>query len=408
MSAMTPLAPGTLLEGRFEIESLLNTGGFALIYRAVDLEKDEYVVVKECAPQGLAYRDESGMVLPLTQAAAAMREHILTNFRTEAQVLAKLTAAGIENITDYVADFEANGTHYIVMGEAVGYDLHRWAESYRQQGKPFPAQALENILTDMLEVLTKVHACGFFHCDIKPANIVIDEEGELTLIDFGAVRTAEQQHDDTVQVSPGFSPPEFYPSHRAQIGPWTDMYMLAALFYDIIAGRAPEPANERAVVDRTPRLSANPALHKIYRDSFLISIDKALAVDYQQRFASAKQWEAAYLAMKSGRQLIRANAHPGRQRAHRKAGRLRANNSRGPLAMGVRPPGAAAKQSPLAAAVVRPTAARPAAGVRPAAPLAGGVRPIAPVPQVSAGGPPWGLILLFFALVAVAVMMLLK
>ncbi len=336
---LTTLAPGALLQGRFEVESLLNTGGFSLIYRVLDRAANRYIVVKECAPEGVVYRDEAGQILPLTAEAAALMQQLDYNSKYEAYVLSTLTAQGVTNIPSYVADFEENGTHYIAMEEARGADLHQWAQYYRRQGMPFPAKALEEILTALLTVLQRVHDCGFYHCDVKPANIVIDEEGTLVLIDFGAVRTAEQQHGAGVQVSPGFSPPEFYPGHRGHIGPWTDIYMLAALFYEIISGRAPEPANERAVVDRTPRLAADPALHQIYRDSFLISIDKALSLEYKDRFASAELWQQAYSILKSGPKLRRSTQEDlsvtGSASLRRaRHSHLRKVNNHGPLAGG--------------------------------------------------------------------------
>ncbi len=364
---LTALAPGALLHGRFEVESLLNMGGFSLIYRALDREANRYIVVKECAPEGVVYRDEAGQILPLTTEGAELMQRLGYNSKYEAYVLSTLTAQGVANITSYVADFEENGTHYIAMEEAVGSDLHQWAQYYRQQRVPFPAKALEQILTAVLEVLQKVHDCGFYHCDVKPANIVIDQEGNLMLIDFGAVRTAEQQHDGSVQVSPGFSPPEFYPGHRAHIGPWTDIYMLAALFYEIISGHAPEPANERAVVDRTPRLASNPALHKIYRDSLLISIDKALSLEYKDRFASAALWQEAYSTMNSGPKVKRGSA--GRRPVYQ--GHVYKDNSHGPLAAGTVTAGAGSIK----------------------------VKPAYQVATVSSGGS-WGTIIFFLLLLA--------
>ncbi len=340
---LTALAPGAFLHDRFEVESLLNTGGFSLIYRVKDHASNRCVVLKECAPEGVVYRDEAGQIVPLSEEGAELMERLGYNSHYEAYVLSSLTSQGVDGITSYVADFEANGTHYIAMEEACGSVLHQWAEYYRQQRVPFPAESLETILTQVLHILGQVHACGFFHCDVKPANIVIDDEGNLTLIDFGAARSAEQQHDDSVQVSPGFSPPEFYPGHRAQIGAWTDIYMLAALFYEIISGRAPEPANERAVVDRTPRLAVDAALREHYRDVFLSSIDKALSLDYRQRFASAELWQEAYALMKAGPTIRRSTtadlyvtgSQLNMRALHRsRHARLHKNNSHGPLAAG--------------------------------------------------------------------------
>ncbi len=415
--SFTALGAGALLAGRFEVERQLGMGGFSLVYRVYDHTAQRYVVIKECAPVGYVHREPSGAIVPNDELGKAFMARIAGNFLLEAKVLSKLTEAGVANISSFVAHFEENGTHYIAMEEALGEDLHCWASRFREAGIPFPADALEEILTGLLDILGSVHAQGFYHCDVKPANIVIDVEGNITLIDFGAVRSTGQQHDENVQVSPGFSPPEFYPGHRELIGPWTDIYMLAALFYEIIAGRAPEPANDRAVRDRTPRLANDPKLHKIYPSPFLISIDKALSLDPSDRFASAKLWEDAYQLMQAGPQIQRATAPNRRKkafasgqislqtiRAHQrgknaaKPGTLRRDNSGGPLSGSqvVGKPAAAPKAAAPKAAVtvpkpvaVAPKAAPPApkpvvpqrkAAANAASPLAGGL----PVPATPA------------------------
>ncbi len=393
----TALGTGAILAGRFEVESQLSMGGFSLVYRALDHETNRYVVIKECAPMGLVNREVSGRIVPSNAQAAALMERVAGNFMIEAQVLSKLTKAGVENISSYVADFEENGTHYIAMGEALGMDLHGWATRFRDAGIPFPADALEEILTGLLDILGSVHAQGIYHCDVKPANIVIDGEGNITLIDFGAVRSTGQQHDENVQVSPGFSPPEFYPGHRELIGPWTDIYMLAALFYEIISGRAPEPANERAVRDRTPRLANDPKLHKIYPTPFLISIDKALSLDPADRFASAKLWEDAYMSMQSGPQLLRASAAPKRKKHAFAKGQISlqaiqshqrgkggkpapAVKSSGPLLSTAQIAGKPGAGRAAAKPAARPAAAKPAAN-----PVAKGApKPAAPVAKPAA------------------------
>ncbi len=406
----TALGTGAMLAGRFEIDTQLSMGGFSLVYRALDHETNRYIVIKECAPMGLVTRDEAGVITPNTPQAAALMARIGGNFRIEADTLSKLTRAGVENISSYVADFEENGTHYIAMDEAVGMDLHGWAMRFREAGVPFPADALEEILTGLLDILGSVHAQGIYHCDVKPANIVIDGEGNITLIDFGAVRSTGQQHDENVQVSPGFSPPEFYPGHRELIGPWTDIYMLAALFYEIISGRAPEPANERAVRDRTPRLANDPKLHKIYPTPLLISIDKALSLDPADRFATAKLWEDAYMSMQSGPQLLRATAPRARKKKAFAQGQIslqslqahqRGKSAGKPGAKPAKPAGPLLSTAQIAgkpgagraaAAVAKPLAAAkpaaPAVKAAPAKPVAAKPAPAKPVPAKPAAAKP--------------------
>lgn len=57
---------------------------------------------------------------------------------------------------------------------------------------------------------------GVYHCDIKPSNIFIQPDGTPKLIDFGAVRTKTLQHQGLVQITPGYTPPEFYPDAGAK------------------------------------------------------------------------------------------------------------------------------------------------------------------------------------------------
>lgn len=296
---------GSVLNERFTLTDIINTGGFSIIYRAEDRLTGESVALKECAPEGLVLRREDGSVEPLDERAEGTFHTALVGMEQEIDALRTLTAAGVSGIPQYLDAFSSHGTLCLAMTEVRGANLHCWAESYRMAGKAFPPSLVESLLTGVLEILENVHANGYYHCDIKPANIIIDENGGIYLIDFGAVRTATRQHQ-AVQVSPGFTPVELYPGYRASIGPWSDIYMLATLFYNIITGRVPEPANERAQSDRTPRLSTDARLNKLYSAPLLNSIDKAMSVAEVDRYPSARVWLQAYTQRQNGPQLVRS------------------------------------------------------------------------------------------------------
>lgn len=303
--ALNALPMGTVLNERFTLTDIINTGGFSIIYRAEDRLTGESVALKECAPEGLVYRREDGSIEPLDARAESTFRTALEGMEQEVEALRSLTAAGVAGIPQYIDAFTSHGTLCLAMSEVRGANLHCWAESYRMAGKAFPPSLVESLLTGVLEILENVHAHGYYHCDIKPANIIIDENGGIYLIDFGAVRTATRQHQ-AVQVSPGFTPVELYPGYRASIGPWSDIYMLATLFYNIITGRVPEPANERAQSDRTPRLSTDARLNKLYSAPLLNSIDKAMSVDEAERYPSARIWLQAYTRRQNGPQLVKS------------------------------------------------------------------------------------------------------
>ena len=302
---LSALAPETLLNQRYKISHQIGLGGFSCVYAAEDLSTQQSIVIKECLIEGLQYRSDDLALHALHESDEALIAQVKQNALEEAALLNLLTEQGVTNISTFIEAFEQNNSIYIAMTEAKGHDLLSWAESYRAEKIAFPADFLTSILSAVLQILEQVHRLGYFHCDIKPNNILIDDEGVVTLIDFGAARSVEKQHGVDVAISPGFSPPEFYPSHRAQIGAWTDIYMLAALIYNIITGKVPEAADLRAVRDRNVTLAAMPRLLTIYPSALLNSVDKAMSIQANDRFVSAEVWEQAYAIAAAGPQMIR-------------------------------------------------------------------------------------------------------
>ncbi len=296
------------LQDRFQIQSILTQeGGFSNIYIAWDLQASKHVVVKEIAPHDLVQHNEQYDIVLNDEGKAALFSRIIENSDREAAVLRELTAKGITGISSYITDFTLHNTHYIVMEWVKGRSLASWDYSYVLANETFPVPFLESVLSQLLKLLSRIHEAGYYHCDIKPQNIIVSDEGIVTLIDFGAVRSKDFQHDANVAITPGFSPPEFYPSHRAQIGPWTDLYMLGAMVYNTITRKIPESADIRIVRDRLLRLSAIPGLVDKYPDALLNSVSKALSVVAAERFADADAWLEFYEGVSKGRQIKRAH-----------------------------------------------------------------------------------------------------
>ncbi len=307
---LLPLPMGTVLNERYQLQKAFAAGGFSLVYRAVDVATAEVVIVKECAPTGMVFRDEAQNLLLVDAKFDGTFKRIVENTVEEAKLLYALTTQGVTGITRYIDSFYAYNTFFVVMTEARGFDLHTWTETFRQKGAGFPPELLQKTLTSILKILGQIHAAGYFHCDIKPANILIDEGGQVTIIDFGAARSPQKQHDDTVAISPGFSPPEFYPGNRGQIGAWTDIYMLGAMIYNMITGKVPPPADERLGRDLLVKISSMTDLLKYYPEALLASVGKAMEIDAKDRFHTADAWYSFY-GLRS--------AAPKIKRAHEKA-----------------------------------------------------------------------------------------
>jgi hypothetical protein len=188
----------------------------------------------------------------------------------------------VVRVLDYL---QANGTAYMVMALAKGETLDVRLKS---EGTLTP-EAVQRLMRPLLKGLEAVHAQGFLHRDIKPANIILDDDGEPTLIDFGASRQAMADRSTalTAIFSPGYAAPEQMSSSRQQ-GPWTDIYGLAATFYQAITGRAPPNAMDRMQEDTLQPLARRSLPG--FPQALLEGIDAGLAVRASQRPQSIAEW----------------------------------------------------------------------------------------------------------------------
>ena len=242
-NASVMLPPGTVLQGKFLIGYSLGFGGFGITYIGWDQVLQRKVAIKEFYPRQITERCEDGITVTITDAAMKARfQSGLQSFLQEARSLASLqdTVKGVVSISNY---FEANGTGYIVMEYLEGMDVKNILQ--KSGGKRDYELCREVILT-VVHTLREVHRQGILHRDIAPDNVFITNEGVIKLIDFGAAKHTSdiiQKRSDIV-LKVGYAPIEQY-SRTAKQGPYTDLYAVAALFYRMLTGKKPAPANER-------------------------------------------------------------------------------------------------------------------------------------------------------------------
>jgi uncharacterized protein YbaR (Trm112 family) len=279
MSA-TPLPPGTVLRGRFEIAAVLGRGGFSLAYYANDLSSGDVCVVKELAPPGSVRRDLRE--LDLHAIPHANPPKLRQRFLDEAHLIGKLRIPGILSLREA---FEEHSTAYYVTDRVEG---SRSLESYiAQEGRMHSEGALD-VLFQLLETLEGVHEQGILHRDIKPTNILLGPDGRTYLIDFGAAREwhADLAVQHTVLFTPGYAPLEQLSEHGKR-GPATDIYALAATTYHMLAGFAPRHAVERADgTELVPLERLRPDLDK--------TVVEAVRAGLQLRFQDRPQSVGAF------------------------------------------------------------------------------------------------------------------
>ena len=284
----------TILNGRYLIGRVLGEGGFGITYLAFDLAEEHPVAIKEYFPVGLAARDMSTslderiLVMPGEQ--GVHYRNGLKGFAKEGQNLAHFEKLpGIVTARDF---FFANETAYLVMDYVEGQSLKQymqWYQKNNKNGAPMDYPVALEFLKPVMSSLAEIHKAGLIHRDISPDNILVDKNGNVTLIDFGAARAdvGNEFRSMTVMVKHGYAPEEQYRSHGKQ-GPWTDVYALCATLYHMISGILPMDAVERLYRDEMIPLK-NLKLPVPVPEEISYIIEKGMAVRAENLYHSMEE-----------------------------------------------------------------------------------------------------------------------
>lgn len=279
MHASVDALPSGAQLGQYRLIEAASQGGFGILYRAWDEKLNRPVAVKECFPASICRRDpQTGVVRPHTESLRANYETALEDVYEEAQTLAGLHHAQVVPVYDI---FRAAGSLFYVMPWLEGGSLRDKIAS----GQTVPAEETLRWLLSLLSALEYLHSRQIIHRDIKPGNIMFDADGKPVLVDFGSALNRATKVDTTTQgeFSPVYAAPEQV-SGKGKIGPWSDLYSLAATWYELLAGMQPEPAQQRLVQDDLRPLPLG-------RTVLEQSIMQNLALEAPARCQSAREWQ---------------------------------------------------------------------------------------------------------------------
>ena len=237
---MQHLQPNTTLQGgKYRIERVLGQGGFGNTYVGYNTELEETVAIKEFFMKGVTERDETTCVVSVSNADNVQQfEEQREKFKKEALRIRKLDNPHIVKVHDL---FEENGTAYYVMDFVEGENL---SQRLKRTGKPMAERKVREIFLQLLDALNAVHDAGMWHLDIKPANIMLDKEGNVRLIDFGASKQLNAQNggattSTAISYTNGYAPREQMEQNYDKFGPWTDIYALGATLYNLLTNKRP-------------------------------------------------------------------------------------------------------------------------------------------------------------------------
>jgi serine/threonine protein kinase len=228
----------------FEIERVLAQSSFAVVYRAYDHALKLHVAVKEYLPGVRALRSPETQVVLRARGHAERFEQGLQAFIGEAQTLARCEHPSLLRIARVL---QRHGTAYRVMRYSPGPTLlaHR-----RELAAAPDAQAMRGWLDGLLGALEALHEEGCVHGAVAPGNILLLHGGKPLLMDFDAVRTAlisDRTQSMMAALEPCFGPPEQNSAAaESAMGPWSDLYALAATLHFCISGQLPAPPGTAA------------------------------------------------------------------------------------------------------------------------------------------------------------------
>lgn len=232
------LRVGTILHGTYRVDGYLASGGFGNTYVATNIQFGERYAIKEFFLKGVTERDENTTTISVSnQENAATFEAQRDKFKKEAVRLRKLSSPHIVCVHDL---FEENGTAYYVMDFVDGENLRDYL---KKVGHPLDEATVWQVFDQVLNALEVVHSHGLFHLDLKPANLMMDQQGGVKLIDFGASKQMKAGSGATtstaVSYTNGYAPREQMEQALDKFGPWTDFYALGATLYFLLTDQKP-------------------------------------------------------------------------------------------------------------------------------------------------------------------------
>ena len=284
----TPETPGPrVFSGRYELNHLIARGGMAEVYRAHDRLLDRPVALKVLFPE------------------LSVDRSFVERFRREAQAAANLSHPNIVPVFDWGED---SGTYFIVMEFVDGRPL----SSILKTAGPLAADRTAEIAAPVAAALGYAHKHGVVHRDVKPGNVLITDDGQVKVTDFGIARAVNTEESLTQTGAVMGTATYFSPEQAEGMGvdARTDIYSLGVVLFEMVTGRppflgdTPVAVASKHVRDHPPSpRELNPSIPPTFEAIILKAMDKN--PDY--RYATAEELRADLLRFNEGRDVLAAH-----------------------------------------------------------------------------------------------------
>jgi outer membrane protein assembly factor BamB/tRNA A-37 threonylcarbamoyl transferase component Bud32 len=314
----TTLAPGTIIQGRYEINRVIGIGGMGAVYRVRDTRFKDAVKWDALKEMIIKFADNLD------------QQTRMRNFEREANLLASLNHPLIPKVNDFFS--EANRA-YLVLDYIQGKNL----EDVLMETTGFlDEQMVGGWALQICEVLDYLHSfrpLPVIFRDLKPSNVMLTPQNQTMLIDFGIAKIIQPDRRDTMIGTEGYSPPEQY---KGYVDPRSDIYALGAMLHQLLTSSDPRLETPFTFHERPPRL-LNPNISEEMEKVIM----KCLAYQSDQRWQSAIELrdalqQALHVTSLSGTgQLLRMPPIPPQQENGHHTGVLGATPTDQPKVTGV-------------------------------------------------------------------------
>jgi beta-lactam-binding protein with PASTA domain/predicted Ser/Thr protein kinase len=271
---MREVGPETVIDGRYQVIQHLGSGGMAEVFVATDLQLGRQVALK------------------LLHDRFAQDDEFVERFRREASSAAGLQHQHVVSVYDRG---EWNGTSYIAMEYVPGRTLK---EIVLAEAPLDPARAIE-LTEQILSAARFAHRRGVIHRDLKPHNVIVDEEGRAKVTDFGIAKAgaSDMTMTGSIMGTAQYLSPEQAQGHAVSAA--SDLYSIGIVLYEMLTGRLPFDA-ESAVTIALKQVNEAPPRPSVINPAITPGLEavvlRALEKDPQRRFADADEFGAALAA----------------------------------------------------------------------------------------------------------------
>src|SRR2546421_5654781 len=271
---------GEVVAGRYELEELVGTGGMSSVFRAQDTLLERKVALKILHEQ---YTSD---------------EDYVERFRREARAVAGLSHPNIVTVIDRG---EQDGRQFIVFEYVDGESLKQLVD----RTGPLPVAAAVELALQVARALAFAHQQGLVHRDVKPQNVLLNDDGRAKVTDFGIARSLDVQQgmtqSGTVMGTSDYIAPEQARGER--VDEQTDVYSLGVVLYELLTGEVPFPGDNFVAVAMR-HINEPPPSVRVRRPDVPARLDaaiqRAMAKESTDRFASmgefATELEASLVA----------------------------------------------------------------------------------------------------------------